>query len=58
MVYSVVGLGAALRLADAGRPAFMAYLLASFMTACQATVRPRVLPRAYSRCGKDRNNLP
>ena len=53
MAYSVVGLGAALRFPDAGRPAFVVYLLASFVAACQATVRPRT----YGICGKDRNNL-
>jgi len=53
---SLVGLGAALRLPDAGRPAFIAYLLASFMTACQATVCLCVLRALTVEVEKTENN--
>jgi hypothetical protein len=45
----VAGLGAALRLADAGRPAFFVVeLLACFVTACQVTAQTQVLSGGYS----------
>ena len=41
---------------DAGRPAFIAYLLAAFRTACQATVRLHVLRALTVEVEKTENN--
>ena len=50
-LYLVVGLGAALRFADAGRPAlFLVYLLARLVTSCQVTIRGHVLSHGHERC--------